>query len=63
MNEDYSSALKIKEDIEDCLKRKDKTFPSISSSLLKPSVRKILGELTGESQRRPAGNFRLNHRT
>ena len=63
MNEDYSSALKIKEDIEECVTRKDNSFPSISSSLLKPSIRKILGELTGESQRRPAGNFRLNHRT
>jgi len=63
MNDDYSSALKIKEDIEDCVNRKDNTFSSISSSLLTPSVRQIVGELTGENQRRRAGNFQKETET
>ncbi len=49
MNDDYSLAMNIKEDIEECITRRDNSFPCISSFLLKPSVRKILGELSGEN--------------
>ncbi|MEQ8172631.1 MAG: hypothetical protein ABRQ38_27355, partial [Candidatus Eremiobacterota bacterium] len=53
MNDDYSLAMNIKEDIEECITRRDNSFPCISSFLLKPSVRKIVGELSGEIRTGP----------
>lgn len=59
MNDDYSLAMNIKEDIEECLSGRDNSFSCISSSLLKPSVRKIVGELAGE---RPIGTLEHGHK-
>jgi len=50
MNDDYSLAMSIKEDIEECISRRDNTFPSIASLHLRSSVRRIVGELSGENQ-------------